>query len=390
MKFLHTSDLHIGKRLDKKPRIDEQVKVINNLVNIVKEKAVDVVLIAGDVFDTFMPSAEAEGVFFDMLYKLSKLNVLTVVISGNHDDDERLTASRQISSICGVFFTGSNFANNTKIGNVEVEKSGENFLVVKKGNERVFISLLPYPTEYRMKDKFLEDETYEQKVSRYISNSIENNTENLPVVLVSHIFMLGGVASSQERSIELGGARILPQTIIPPSCVYTALGHIHKRQVINKDRNVIYSGSIMPYSFDEVNSQKSVTVFEIENGKVQNLEEVKLEGYKELIKISVPSVEDAIKMIDALNDCFIECTLKLDEIISKETLTKLTLNYPNVFFKLEYKTGEVAKVAQRSKMSDKDIFVEFYKSKFSTQPPEELVDLFLEILNDGGVSDETY
>ncbi len=393
MRFLHTSDLHIGKRLDrvdKKSRIEEQKKVIDNLVSIANEKEVDVVLIAGDVYDTFIPSAEAEALFFDMLYKLSRLNVLTIIISGNHDDEERLTASKQISAFGGAFFAGSNFAFEKKIGQIEVENSGEDFIILKKGDESVFVSLLPYPTEYRMKEKLDEEETYENKVSRYIQKSLENNKENLPVILVSHIFMLGGVSTSGERAIELGGARILPQSIIPSCCIYTALGHIHKRQVLNKYRNIIYSGSIMPFTFDEANSQKSVTVFDVVSGKVQNLEEVKLSGYKELLRLCASSIEEAMQILEPYREYFVELTLKLENIVSGESLKQLSACYPNVKINLEYTANEKIEVKRRSAMTDKEIFIEFYKSKFSTEPPFELVDLFLETLNQGGGSDETY
>jgi exonuclease SbcD len=108
MKFLHTSDLHIGKKLDGILRLDEQKAVLNEILAISLQEKVDVVLIAGDVYDTFIPSSDAENLFFEMVDLFSQNGIIVVCISGNHDDEDRLIASKLLASRRGIYLCGEN------------------------------------------------------------------------------------------------------------------------------------------------------------------------------------------------------------------------------------------------------------------------------------------
>ena len=250
MKFLHTSDWHIGKKLEGRSRIEEQREALKSLVDVAKNEHVDVVLVAGDVFDTFTPSAEAEQLFFDCVSALSALGSAVVIIAGNHDDPVRLSASAALAEKCNVYFYGEERTLfNDENSLVKCEKRGKDYIVFSKNDEKVYVALLPYPTELRMKEKLNEDESYTDKVKRYIGEAVAKNTDNLPVVLVAHLFMLGGEKSEGERSIDLGGARIVPPSVIGENVIYSALGHLHKRQVVSRERNIIFSGYLLQYAF---------------------------------------------------------------------------------------------------------------------------------------------
>ena len=390
MKILHTSDLHIGKKLETKVRIDEQRLVLDEIVDICERENVQVVLIAGDVYDTFMPSAEAERLFFDTASKLSGGKRIVIIVSGNHDDSVRLNASNLLSINSDVYFSDSkneDFNKEYLTSGVKMQEVGEGYFVVSDKKETVYIGALSYPTELRLKEKINDDESYSDKVQRWINNCFKNNVDNYPQIFVSHLFMLGGVKTEGERSIELGGARIIDKSLIPENCIYTALGHLHKRQIVDSKRNIIYSGSILQYSFDETNIEKSVTVFEVESGIVQNLKVVNLEKGTKLFRILATSLEDAEEKLTAL-DGFVELTLEIDKPLDSLKHKEFCKKFPNVFLKLRF-LGEQEYLKSRRDLSDRDLFVEFYKSKYGTEPEDELIGLFLTLVDKVELEDET-
>ncbi len=388
MRILHTSDWHIGKKLETKSRLSEQAKVLSDISRIVKEYKVDIVLVAGDIYDTYMPSAESEKLFYDVVSDITACGAQIIIISGNHDDPTRLSAAKAISSYGGVYFAGSGLNNAVSDfkGNFSTRliDCRDDYFIFEKDDERVCFSAVPYPTELRMKEKVNDEESYAEKVARYISNSLENAAD-LPVVLISHLFMLGGTPTEGERPIDLGGARVLPPEIIPNNCIYTALGHLHKRQVVSHARNIIYSGSIMPYSFDEAGIEKSVTVFDVLDKKVKNLEVVKLSGYKNLYRIKAESFEEAEEKIVGL-DGFTEVSLTLDKPMG-DNIKGFILKHPDAFLKLTFKGVETA-VSGRKTLNDADLFTEYFTSRYGKEPSKDILELYLEMLSDMGVEYE--
>ncbi|HBK02409.1 MAG TPA: hypothetical protein DDY77_05220 [Clostridiales bacterium] len=389
MKFLHTSDWHIGKKLEGRTRLEEQKTVLGSIVKIAKEEEVDVVLVAGDIFDTFTPSAEAEQLFFDVVSSLSALGAAVVIIAGNHDDPVRLSASASLAEKCNVYFYGEEQKLYTgSESRVKCDERGKDYIVFSNGGERVYVALLPYPTELRMKEKLREDETYAEKVKRYIDEATSNNAENLPIVLVSHLFMLGGEKSDGERAIDLGGARIVPPSVIGENVIYSALGHLHKRQVVSRERNIIYSGSPLQYAFDEASYEKSVNVFSVEKGAVEGLKTIPLDGYKKLLRTTLKSCEEAEKFMAEAGDTFIEIMLELSAPPSSEELKRLVGSYPNAVLRINYSSGEKA-VKSRTVMGSEELFKEYYKSRYNEEVPADMLELFLKCVHDTEVEDET-
>lgn len=388
MRILHTSDWHIGKKLEGRSRIEEQRKVLYNISEIVREKGVDVVCVAGDVYDTYTPSAESERLFYDVVSDITRCGAQIVVISGNHDDPTRLTASKAISLEGGVYFAGAGVENSIvareKEYRAKLVEIADDYFVFEKDCEKVYFAALPYPTELRMKEKIADDESYEDKVKRYVREAMRN-CGDLPVVLIAHLFMLGGVSTEGERPIDLGGARILPPSIIPENCVYTALGHLHKRQVVSSSRNILYSGSIMQYSFDETGVEKSVTVFDVLDGAVNNLQVVKLDCYKNLYRVSAGGLDDAEEKVRGL-DGFTEVSLTLDKPCGDE-IKAFMAKYPYVSLKLSFSSVQTA-VQGRKGLSDEELFKEYYASRYGGGPNEEVLSLYLNLINDIEVKNE--
>ena len=145
MKFLHTSDLHIGKKLDGVSRIAEQSIILDEITQLAISNEVDVVLIAGDVYDTFVPSSDAENLFFSFIDGLTSKQILVLTVSGNHDDDDRLTASKTLASKRGAFLCGKDNAFPLgRYGKINLIETGKNYLVLEKEREECFIATVPY------------------------------------------------------------------------------------------------------------------------------------------------------------------------------------------------------------------------------------------------------
>lgn len=390
MKILHTSDWHIGKKLEGRSRLDEQRKVLSEIVDICDGEGVQLVIISGDVYDAYTPPAEAEELFFETLSKLTAGKRIAIIISGNHDDSVRLFASSSLSHISDVYFADDKFLDYSKAcvsSGIKMEERGEGYFVVGADGESVYIGTLSYPTELRLKEKVNDDESYADKVARWIKKCFENNVKRLPEILVSHLFMLGGERSEGERNIELGGARIIDKSAIPDEVIYTALGHLHKRQVVDGARHVIYSGSPMPYHFDEAGVEKSVTIFEIHNDKVENLRTRKITSALPLNRATAHSLEEARKICAALSG-YTELTLTLDKPLESSEHKAFCLEFPDVFLKLKFNGGTEFST-ERRELSNEDLFKEYYKTRFGSDAPQEMVELFLSFVHEIEVNDET-
>ena len=388
MRFLHTSDWHIGKKLEERPRLDEQRAVLYSLVDIARDRKVDIVLVAGDVFDTFTPSAEAERVFYDTLYALLNVCSAVVVISGNHDDGVRLSATRELTKKSGVFFSGTAAYSRKDLGTVTLTEGNGDHLVFEKQGEKVYIAMLPYPNEALLNSFSGEDADYEQKVAYYIRKSLSENIEGLPVVLVGHVFMRGGVSGESERQIELGGARLVGREAIPDNVIYTALGHLHRRQVVSAERNIIYSGSILQNAFDECGFDKSVTVFDVNFGKVENLEVVELKNYLKLKRITAKSFGEAMQSLSGLEDTFVEVTLDLSAPHTREDVKNLVTAYPKAILRINIAGGEKVAAVKRL-MTSEELFKAYYKSRYGSDADGDILGLFLELINEAEGDYET-
>ena len=380
MRVLHTSDWHIGKRLNGRDRLEEQAAVLDEIAEICEKEGAELVLVAGDVFDTYLPSAEAEDLFYEKVKKIAGRDRCVLIISGNHDDNVRLCAATALSEEQGIYIYG-NVGHTPKpcAGRaLSVTEAGINHIIFKNGaGDEVFVNVLPYPNEARLKEDKNPDEGFLDKMRRWIAAGERENQAGLPSVFLSHIFVAGGLVSEGEREIDLGGARAVPLDLLP-ACDYVALGHLHKKQSF-RGGLIRYSGSIMQYAFDEAGTQKSVVLFDLDRAGVHNLREVPLQSGKKLVRLEADSVENAADLLRRWEGAYIELTLHLREPLSsmqvralKEANVGLVNLIPEIRGEL---TGSA--VAGKRTRSAGELFAEFYRAQFAEEPAEELKQLFL-------------
>ncbi len=382
MKILHTSDWHLGKRLMERERLPEQAEAMDKLVSLCEEKGVDLVLVAGDVFDTYLPSAEAEELFFRAVKGLAGENRAVVIVSGNHDDGVRLAASAPLAGEDGIYIFGNRPAAPPVGGTRKTRavEAGERFVVIENAaGERVYINALPYPNEARFREEKTE-ETFPEKISRWIAAGDENYRGDMPHILLSHLFVAGGVVSDSERDIDLGGARAVPVSCLPKEG-YVALGHLHKKQKVGE--NARYSGSLLQYSFDE-SADKSVLLLETEGNNIRVAEEIPLNAGKKLVRLEAAGAEEALRLLPMYENCYVELTLHLKEPLTASATQALReANEGLVSLIALLKSEEAVPVAARASLSAGELFTEFYRSQYGDDPSDELKTAFLALFAEG-------
>lgn len=382
MKILHTSDWHIGKRLMSRERLDEQAEVLDEIVRICEEEQIELVLIAGDIFDTYTPSAEAEDLFYSKIKQVAGENRAVLIISGNHDDGVRLSAAAPLAEEQGIYIVGNarkSVLIKDSVRKIHPVQSGKGYVVFENENgEKAFISTLPYPNEARFKEE-RSDLPYIERIKHWIDEGESGNVEKLPSVFMAHVFVVGGVVSEGEREIDLGGARAIPVEALPESD-YIALGHLHKKQHMGK-AHCYYSGSPLQYSFDE-SADKGVKVFDLTKNGVENLKDVALTKGKKLIRLEAENAQEALNLLEKYPDNLVEMKLILTAPLVSSDAQALAAKTNLVSLVSEVRTEEQMEFQSRKGLSSDALFTAFYRANYGEEPKSELKELFLSTMQE--------
>ncbi len=365
MKLIHLSDLHIGKRLKEISLIDDQKHILSEILKITADEKPDGVIIAGDVYDKSVPSAEAVEVFDDFLYQLSQRKLQTFIISGNHDSPERIAFGSRIMCGGGIHLSPVYNGEITKIT-----------LTDEYGEADIF--MLPFIRPADVRRFFPEEEiaSYTDAVRTAVKNA-EINPEKRNVI-ITHQFVTGASrCDSEDKSV--GGTDNVDGSVFE-AFDYTALGHIHGPQKVGTEK-IRYCGSPLKYSFSEAEHKKSVTVIELfEKGNIK-IDTIPLVPKRDMRKITGTLKEITEK--NEKSDDYIRITLTDEEEIPN-VLDKLRALYPNIL-ELEYdnrrtRSNNAFSFAESSIAKDPlTVFSEFYE-KQNNQPMSEEQNAFMERL----------
>ena len=363
MKLMHLSDLHLGKLVLEQSMIDDQKYILNQIIDIVKKEQVDIVLIAGDVYDKSIPTIEAVNLFSDFLTRLYKLKVLVFVISGNHDSKDRLSFGNELFVDNGIYIEGI-FNGNLRCETIN-DKDG-----------KLNIYMLPFIKPVEVK-RFYPDEiidTYEDAIKCILKHSSINKSERNIIMVHQFVTSLGeDVIRSDSESISLGGIDNIDVTLFK-DFDYVAMGHIHGPQKVGRE-TARYSGSPLKYSFSEVNQKKSVCIIEFNSKEDINISKIPLIPIRDMRVIKGPFdklISKEIVNLENKND-YLDVVLTDDDYIIN-AIGKLRKFYPNIL-KLEYEnkisSNEVSDNIDidKSNMSPIDLFSEFYKMQNGIELP---------------------
>jgi exonuclease SbcD len=274
MRFLHTGDWHVGKSLRGRSRADEHRAVLSEIVDVARDQRCDVVLIAGDLFDTSSPTAESEEIVYRALLELARAIEWVVVISGNHDNPRRLEAVTPLMQLTNIRVLSST---------ARPDDGGVLTLQTKRGAARV--ALLPFLSQrniIKADDLMLRDAaehigTYADRAGRIIaalcSDAPPPKTVNL---LLAHAMVYGGVMGGGEREAHTIFEYSVPAAAFPPSLHYAALGHLHRAQKIPGACPIWYAGSPLQLDFGESEDSKSVNIIEAEPATPASVESIPL------------------------------------------------------------------------------------------------------------------
>ena len=406
MRILHTADWHLGKNLEGVSRLDEQEEFLKDFVEIVNKQKIDLVIIAGDVYDSSNPPARAEKLFYDTLKQLSENGErVTLVIAGNHDNPERLVAAGPLAMDHGIIMVGTpkTVVMKGDYGKHKVINSGEGFIEIDINNEKAVILTVPYPSEKRLNEVLYSDmESEEEKVKTYGERIKElfdelkvNFREDTINLVVSHLFAMGSVEGGSERSIQLGGSYIVDGGCFPEEAQYIALGHVHKPQIVpGTDKRARYSGSPIHYNKKEISFAKKCFIVEIKAGETCNIEEVELKVYKPIEIWKCDSIEQAIEKCDKHKDenSYVYLEISTDRFIREDEIKQMKLlkrDILEIIPKIQSDDSDEEQVQGINDRSFDEIFKEFYKKERGVEADDEVVNLLLSIVLEEECADET-
>lgn len=378
MRILHTADLHIGKMVNNFNMLEEQKCVLTQMVDIVKEQNIQAFIIAGDVYDRPIPSAEAVSVFHWFIQKLHETGVTIFCISGNHDSPERISFANEILGEHGVYFAGT-----YKERCMQVTLQDEYGPVVFTLMPFVKPALLQKSTPAEVVRQMLEDTFLKQsdlnKNEQVTGVSKEKKLEDMqPLendrqILITHYFVTNAgkepELSDSESHVAVGGLENVDASIFA-SFHYTALGHIHKPQNMYKEdmgqNPVVYAGAPLAYSFSECTQEKSVVIVELGADSVSQIERIPLKPLHRMRKIK-GRLEDLISpaLTEHLDrEDYLQVTLTNEEELI-DPIGTLRSVYPNVmqlvFEKKEKETaGEFMAIQTVNRKTPEELFADFY------------------------------
>ncbi len=405
MKLLHTSDWHLGKRLDDFPRITEQQAVLQEICEIADREQVDAIILAGDLFDTFNPPTDAVDLLYKTLKRLTNQGRRPVIaIAGNHDSPDRIESPDPLARECGIIFAGypdSRILPFELDSGLKVLRSEEGFLEIQMPDTDVPLRILltPYANEYRIKtwlgvaDK--EEElglVLRDRWSAIAGAFCDDRGVN---ILATHLFMvrrgdeLPEEPEDEKPILHVGGVHVLYTEMIPPQIQYTALGHLHRmHRVDQQPKMAYYSGSPLSYSFAEANQDKFVLVVEADPGMPAVVREVQLSGGKRLLRKRAEGLEDALVWLSDHQKALVELTLVTETFLTAMERRQIQNAHPGIVAIIpEISGGDFDSGSQHKQIdlsrSMEELFRDYFRHEKGQDPNQEIMDLFTEILSSG-------
>jgi exonuclease SbcD len=286
MIILHTADWHLGQHFGDNDRRIEHQYFLDWLVGIIRERKIDALIHAGDVFDVFSPPKYAEEMYYNFLREMVKSNCNTIIITGgNHDSPSTLNAPAALLKSLNIHVVGGATEN---IADEIVEIVDTHGMVIGA------VAAVPFLRDKDLLQIGISGESYDDRTKR-VATGIYNHyihardailpykERGLPIVATGHLFAAGGITSDSEKDIHIGTLGQIGTEIFPIEFDYIALGHLHRPQIVNKQSRIRYSGSPIPLSFSEINNRKQILIVELIANKEPRIESIEIPQLRQLI-----------------------------------------------------------------------------------------------------------
>lgn len=383
-------------------RTEEQRAVLAEICDLAEREAVDVVLIAGDLYDTYNPPIGATDNFYRHLKRLSANGQRAVVaIAGNHDSPHRIESPDPLARECGIFFAGYPHSHLARIRldtGLAITQSAPGFIELElpRTPAPLRILLTPYANEARLR-KALDERNSEHDLRQVLrahwAELAEKYCDERGVnVLLAHLFMIGRGQEApeepeDEKPINIGGASAVFTENVPAAVQYVALGHLHRHQNMpGGPCPCVYSSSILGYSFAEAGQDKYAVIVEAEPGQTVTLRKEKLRAGRRLRRVEFESVDEAVAWLEDNPEPYVELTILTDYYLKGADRKRLTDAHPRIigpipkFRNPELVLPGITQAADPTRGRE-ELFQDFFRFKHDgVAPGEEIMALFREIL----------
>lgn len=323
MKILHTSDWHLGQKFISRDRTEEHRLALDWLVQVIQREGVELLIVAGDVFDIGSPPNYARALYYGFLKKIIHTNCRHVVITGgNHDSPQMLEAPRELLQLLNVHVVGA-----------ATEDPNSQIIVLKdeKGEPEAMVAAVPFLRDQDLRRAATNDGGQE-RIERIKDGILAHYTMvgaamepyaqlKIPKIVTAHLCVTGAEASEKQDNIYLGNTENIRADQFPDVFSYVALGHIHRPQAIGGLKQVRYSGSLIPLSFSETKDEKSVTLVEFDGDKLDKISLLTVPIGRRLKTID-GSLEEVQEKLESLNERYknelapwVEVLVETDRII---------------------------------------------------------------------------
>jgi exonuclease SbcD len=403
VRVLHTGDWHIGQTLRGYSREYEHGQVFDQLIRIVAEREIDVLLVAGDIFDSQNPSGESQRLFYETIERLHRARptMATVIVAGNHDAAGRLEAPHPLLARFNVRVVGNVRSFDGRID------TNRHHIALADGNGETFLHVLAvsYPTATCLPNLTrLEDEAGSpvvravKKLYDELYESVRPKLQGVPLIVTGHLHVMGAFESEgAERRILVGGQHAVPHDVFPAEASYVALGHLHKAQRVGRDA-VRYSGSLIPLSATEQPYKHSVTLLSIDSTGVA-MEQIPMERPVPFLRlpangeIRLADLQDHLARLGIADDLephlrpFVQVRLTREGLLSgyREELDRIAEGFPVRI--VEARVQPLAGVAARldtaadafthlAERDPEEMFKLAFNKKFGNDPTRAHLDVF--------------
>lgn len=379
MKFLHLADLHLGKILQEQSLIEDQEYMLNQIIEIIEKENIDAVLISGDVYDRSVPPAEAVNLLDCFLKTLIKeIKIKVFMIAGNHDSKDRLAFGSKIFEDEGLYIESK---YNGDLRKVELQDE----------YGKLYIYMLPFVKPIEVKQFFEDDleNNYNVAINKIISEE-KINVKERNIILV-HQFVTAGMVEPERTESEvlsLGGIENVDVSNFN-DFDYVAIGHVHRPQKIGRN-TARYAGTMLKYSFSEINHNKTIPIIELKDKGDININLVQLNPLRDMREIKGP-IEELIKQENYecgnTND-YIKAVITNEEPVY-DAIGQIRRIYPNTL-KLEIRNSKtISNVEEQNinlenvkKKTELELFADFYKAQNNADLDEKRTEIIKNIISE--------
>ncbi|MFZ4522837.1 MAG: exonuclease subunit SbcD [Bacteroidales bacterium] len=374
VRILHTSDLHIGKRLYDFDLAEDHKLFFKWLIQCIQARKADYLLMTGDIFDQANPAVESLGLYYSFLADLSKTGCRAIITAGNHDSPALIDAPSDILKALDIRVVG------------KIPRNREEMIIPVTDSEDHVVAAIAAIPFLRDRDIRIagEAETYGSRIEAvregiknfydHIAEMLNEKFPFVPHIATGHLFAQDATTSKSEREIQIGNLAGIGESAFPPGLTYVALGHIHKAQDVGNSKRIRYCGAPLPLSFSDADYDHKVILLTIENNQItqedieipkqRNL--VTLSGTLDEIEVQLAALKKTLPLSYLVEIDIIEDHFTPESLVRKESLTE------------KYGPGgDFTTVQSRIKFihdSSSTIIPENYAADFNEITPEKVFD----------------